>query len=354
MRLGNGWSMLITTDDFPFELIPAPLLSWYRVNKRDLAWRLNADPYRVWVSEIMLQQTRVDAVKEYYARFLKELPTVFDLASCEEEKLLKLWEGLGYYSRARNLQKTAKTVVEKYDGVFPKSVKDLRELAGIGEYTAGAIASIAYYQREPAVDGNVFRVASRLTQNPTPIDEPKYRKYLTEKLREIYPEEGVACSEFTQSLMELGALVCKPQSPDCAFCPLKAICLSYKNATQDKFPVLPIKKEKRKEQVCVLIVSTPDGIAVRKRESGVLKSMNEFPSFVGLDLKSAVKEAGISSYKLIKTRKFTHIFTHIVWEMTAYWIESQKSAYPCYSLEEIEKTVSLPTAFKQCLAVFKD
>jgi A/G-specific adenine glycosylase len=346
--------MLIKTDDFAFERIPAPLLSWYRANKRDLPWRENNDPYRVWVSEIMLQQTRVDAVIEYYNRFLRELPTVQALATCDESKLLKLWEGLGYYSRARNLQKTAKTVVEKYGGVFPQNIKELRELSGIGEYTAGAIASIAYYKREPAVDGNVFRVLSRLSENPTPIDEPNYRKYLTEKLREIYPQEGQACSEFTQSLMELGALICKPQSPDCARCPLQEICLAYKHGTQINYPVLPQKKEKRKEQVCVLMISTPNGIAVRKRTAGVLKGMNEFPSFVGLDLKSAVKEAEISSYKLIKTRKFTHIFTHIVWEMTAYWIETQQLAYPCYSLEEIEKTVSLPTAFKQCLAVFKD
>ena len=346
--------MLIETNDFPFERIPAPLLSWYRANKRDLPWRENADPYRVWVSEIMLQQTRVDAVIEYYTRFLRELPTVRALAECDEEKLLKLWEGLGYYSRARNLQKTAKTVVEKYDGVFPKSAKELRELAGIGEYTAGAIASIAYYLREPAVDGNVFRVLSRLTENPTPIDEPKYRKYLTEKLREIYPEEGVACSEFTQSLMELGALICKPQSPDCENCPMQGICVSFARKTQEKFPVLPEKKEKRREQVCVLMISTPDGVAIRKRESGVLKGMNEFPSFVGLDLEKAVEKAGISGYKLLKTQKFTHIFTHIVWEMTAYSLETETSPFPVYSLDEIERSVSLPTAFKQCLNIFKE
>jgi len=344
--------MLIKTDDFDFERIPAPLLSWYQENKRDLPWRLNADPYRVWVSEIMLQQTRVDAVIEYYNRFLRELPTVWDLANCEEERLLKLWEGLGYYSRARNLQKTAKTVVEKYGGIFPKTIKELRELSGIGEYTAGAISSIAHYQREPAVDGNVFRVISRLTQNPTPIDEPAYKKYLTEKLREIYPETGVACSEFTQSLMELGALICKPQSPDCARCPLQEICLSFKHKTQENFPVLPEKKAKRREQVCVLMISTPGGVAIRKRESGVLKGMNEFPSFVGLNFETALEKAGVGEYKLVKTQKFTHIFTHIVWEMTAYWIDTEKSGFDCYSLDEIEQNVSLPTAFKQCLEIF--
>ena len=200
----------------------------------------------------------------------------------------------------------------------------------------------------------MFRVLSRLTQNPTPIDEPKYRKYLTEKLREIYPETGVACSEFTQSLMELGALICKPQSPDCALCPLKDICLSYANGTQENFPVLPEKKAKRKEQVCVLMIRTPDGVAIRKRNNGVLRGMNEFPSFVGLDLGKSAKTAGLDGYKLIKTQKFTHIFTHIVWEMTAYLIETDKCGFDCYSLEEIEKSVSLPTAFKQCLAIFKE
>ena len=346
--------MLIKTDDYPFHQIPAPLLSWYRENKRDLPWRLNADPYRVWVSEIMLQQTRVEAAKEYYLRFLNELPTVFDLAACEEERLMKLWEGLGYYSRARNLQKTAKIVVDSYGGIFPKTVKELRSLPGIGEYTAGAIASIAYYEREPAVDGNVFRVLSRLTENPTDISEPKYRGYLTEVLREIYPENGGACSEFTQSLMELGALICKPQSPDCDICPMKGICRVFEHGTQDKFPVLPEKKETRREQVCVLMLLTPNGLAVRKRESGVLKGMNEFPSFVGLNVEESLKQIGISEYKIIRTRKFSHIFTHIVWEMTAYLVKTDFAPFDCYSLAEIEEKVSLPTAFKQCLGIFKE
>ncbi len=346
--------MLFRTDDYPFERIPAPLLSWYRANKRDLPWRLSADPYRVWVSEIMLQQTRVDAVIEYYNRFLSELPTVSDLAECEEERLLKLWEGLGYYSRARNLQKTAKIVVEDYAGKFPKTVKELRALPGIGEYTAGAIASIAYYEREPAVDGNVFRVISRLTENQTDISEPKYRGYLTEVLKGIYPEEGVACSEFTQSLMELGALVCKPQSPDCNICPLKEICRSFEHGTQGAYPVLPEKKGKRREQVCVLVISTPKGVAIRKREKGVLKGMNEFPSFVGLTVEESLERLGISEYKIAKKRGFTHIFTHIVWEMTAYLVETEFVAFDCYSLAEIEEKVSLPTAFKQCLGIFKE
>ena len=345
--------MLYRTDGYPFHLIPAPLLSWYDENKRELPWRENNDPYRVWVSEIMLQQTRVEAAKEYYLRFLKELPTVYYLAACPEEKLLKLWEGLGYYSRARNLQKAAVEIVEKYAGEFPKSLKELRALPGVGEYTAGAIASIALYMRAPAVDGNVFRVISRLSENPTEISEPKYRPYLSEKLLEIYPEEGERCSAFTQSLMELGALICKPQNPDCEACPLKNICESYRHGTQGEYPVLPEKKAKRREQVCVLVISTPEGIAVSKREAGVLKGMNEFPSFVGKKLQESAKELGIEEFELVKSKKYTHIFTHIVWEMQAHLIKTDKIALPCYSRKEIEEKVSLPTAFRQCLSILE-
>lgn len=346
--------MLFKTDDFEFNRIPAPLISWYQGNKRELQWRENADPYRVWVSEIMLQQTRVEAVKEYYARFLSALPDVFALANCSEELLLKLWEGLGYYSRARNLQKAAKIVVENYGGKFPKTKAELLKLPGVGEYTAGAIASIALYQREPAVDGNVFRVISRLTQNPTDISEPKYRGYLTEKLREVYPPEGVLCSDFTQALMELGAMVCKPQTPECEHCPLSDICLSNANGTQEKYPVLPEKKAKRREQVCVLLIRTPDGIAIRKREEGVLKGMWEFPSFVGETREKALKELGVSAFKLIKTAKATHIFTHIVWDMQISLVETKKVDLPTYPLEKIKEKISLPTAFRQCLKVFDE
>ena len=219
--------MIYRSDDFCFQRIPAPLLDWYDREKRDLEWRKNPTPYRVWISEIMLQQTRVEAVKEYYVRFMQALPTVEDLAEVDEEKLMKLWEGLGYYSRARNLQRTAKIVAER--GEFPSEPKELEKLPGIGGYTAGAIASIAFGKRAPAVDGNVFRVLSRLTANPTVINEPKYKSYLEEKLKEIYPEEGPRCSDFTQSLMELGALVCKPLSPSCGVCPLSGICRAYQS-----------------------------------------------------------------------------------------------------------------------------
>ncbi len=342
---------------FDFQRIPAPLLSWYRENKRDLAWRQNPTPYRVWVSEIMLQQTRVEAVKEYYARFMDALPIVEDLAACEEEKLLKLWEGLGYYSRARNLQKAAQRILSVYGGEFPRSVEELKTLPGIGSYTAGAIASIAFGQPTAAVDGNVFRVAARLEENPTVISDVRYRKYLEQRLSAVYPEEKKDCSDFTQSLFELGALLCKPQNPDCEACPLKGLCRAYAAGTQALYPVLPQKKEKRRERVYVFLIQTPQGFCIRRREEGVLKGMNEFPSFVarqGETPEDILNEWGTYAFTEVKRKEYTHIFTHIRWDITCVWVQTESSAFDAYSLEEIEESISLPTAFKQCLGLIKE
>ena len=342
------------SDKFNFHQIPAPLLSWYAAHKRALPWRDDPTPYRVWVSEIMLQQTRVEAVREYYLRFMQALPTVQDLASCDEEKLLKLWEGLGYYSRARNLQKAARQIVSFYGGEFPRSVEELKGLAGVGSYTAGAIASIAFGLPVAAVDGNVFRVASRLEENPTVISDPKYRRYLEDTLSAVYPETGKLCSDFTQSLFELGALICKPQNPDCANCPLNGICRANAHGTQTQFPVLPVKKAKRREQVCVFLIQTPQGFCIRRREEGVLKGMNEFPSQVlreGETPESVLDEWGMYAFTEVKRKKYTHIFTHIHWDMICIWLRAEFAPFDTYSLEEIEDSVSLPTAFKQCLGL---
>ncbi len=341
-------------NEFDFQRIPSPLLSWYRVNKRTLPWRENPTPYRVWVSEIMLQQTRVEAVKEYYLRFMAELPTVQDLADCEEEKLLKLWEGLGYYSRARNLQKAAKIIVCEYDGEFPTTVEELKALPGIGSYTAGAIASIAFGLPVAAVDGNVFRVAARLEENPSVISDTKYRKYLEEKLSAVYPPIGQDCADFTQSLFELGALICKPQNPDCAHCPINGLCRAYKNGTQAEYPVLPQKAAKRHEKVYVYLIETPQGFCIRRREEGVLRGMNEFPSEVitnGEKPENILNGWGITAFTEIKRQKFTHIFTHIRWDMLCVWIRTDVAPFDAYTLNEIEQEISLPTAFKQCLRI---
>ncbi len=342
------------TDDYPFHSIPAPLLAWYRANKRRLPWRENPTPYRVWVSEIMLQQTRVEAARDYYLRFLSALPDVESLAACDEDKLLKLWEGLGYYSRVRNMQKTAKIIAEEYGGRFPADEKRLKALPGIGDYTAGAILSIAFGLPVPAVDGNVLRVLSRLTENPTDISEPSYRAYLAEKLRAVYPQDKAGCSDFTQSLMELGALICKPLSPDCEKCPVRGLCLAARHGSQSRLPVLPEKKEKRRERVFVFVVETPAGVAVRKRERGVLKGMNEFPSHVvsgGETPERVLEEWGVSKFEIVRQKNYTHVFTHIYWEMHCFLVRAETVPFPVYTAEEIEKSVSLPTAFKQCMEI---
>lgn len=346
--------MLYKTDDFAFERIPAPLLEWYRANKRDLPWRVESSPYHTWISEIMLQQTRVEAAKGYYTRFLQALPDVYALASCDEDKLMKLWEGLGYYSRARNLQKAAKQIVQEHGGVFPSELQALKKLAGIGDYTAGAISSIAFGNRTPAVDGNVFRVISRLTCNPTPIDEPDYRKYLEEKLGEIYPPKGRDCGDFTQALMELGALVCKPTSPSCEECPLQELCRAKAAGAQIEFPVKKQKPPKKEQRLFVFLIETPNGICVRKREKGVLKDSYEFPSVEAepdLTMEKALEGLGVSSFTLCKEGAYTHIFTHIRWEMLVYYVRTEAQPFTAYPLAEIQEKISLPTAFRQCLSL---
>ena len=344
-------------NDYPFEYIVSPLLTWYRANKRTLPWREDNSPYRVWVSEIMLQQTRVEAVKEYFTRFMSTLPTIEDLAACDEEKLLKLWEGLGYYSRARNLQKAAKELMLRFDGKFPSDSKTLQSLSGIGEYTAGAISSIAFGKRVAAVDGNVLRVTARLSENASPIDDRAYRKWLNERLQEIYPQEGVDCADFTQSLFELGALVCKPQNPDCAACPLASLCKAKANGTQKNYPVLPQKREKRHEDVYVLVIETAEGICIRRREKGVLKGLNELPSHVierGESAENVLNEWGMYEFTEIKRKKYKHVFTHIVWDITCVWVKTDVAPFDVYTLEEIEEGISLPTAIKQCLEIISE
>ena len=341
-------------NEYPFEQIVAPLLTWYRSNKRTLPWREDNSPYRVWVSEIMLQQTRVEAVKEYFVRFMNALPTIQDLANCDEEKLLKLWEGLGYYSRARNLQKASREIMLRFDGVFPSDIKALQSLAGIGEYTAGAIASIAFGKRVSAVDGNVLRVTARLSENATPIDNVAYRKWLGQRLSAIYPQEGVDCADFTQSLFELGALICKPQNPDCEACPLALHCQAKKNGTEKNYPVIPQKREKRREEVYVFVIETDEGICIRRREKGVLKGMNELPSHVierGESAENVLNEWGMYAFTEVKRKKYKHIFTHIVWDITCVWIKTDVAPFDVYTLDEIDEGISLPTAIKQCLDI---
>ena len=344
-------------EEILLKAIPAPLLLWYRAHKRDLAWRNEPTPYHIWVSEIMLQQTRVEAVKEYYARFIKRLPTVFDLASCPEEELLKLWEGLGYYSRVRNMQKTAKILVNEYDGKLPCDLQSLTALPGIGRYTAGAILSIAYGLPVSAVDGNVLRVINRLTENYTPINDEKYKAWLSDSLTKAYPTEKEDCRDFTQSLFELGALICKPQNPDCSNCPMNGVCISAKKGTHLPLPVMPITKEKREEKVYIFVIKTPYGYAIRRRENGVLKGLNEFPSHTvenGETPENVLASWGVEAFKEIRRKKYKHIFTHIRWDITCVYGEAESVPFDTYTKEEIEEKLSLPTAIRQCFSIIKE
>ena len=331
------------------EKLPGALLPWYRENKRDLPWRQTRDPYAVWLSEIMLQQTRVEAVKGYYSRFLAALPTIADLAVAPEETLLKLWEGLGYYSRARNLKKAAMVIAEQFGGVFPGEYAAVLSLPGIGEYTAGAICSIAFGQKKAAVDGNVLRVCSRLLSDDTPIDRPEYKAGIREALERIYPEEA---SDFTQALMELGATVCGPnRAPECAVCPCRDFCLGCQNGTAAALPVKMPKKERRVEEKTVFILRCGESYALVKRpETGLLAGLWQFPEAEGLlQLPEAIAAVKLPVTDVLRQREKKHIFTHITWKMRGFYLEVGEKGrdFSWFSAEEIEKTAALPTAYRQ-------
>ena len=333
-----------------FQRLPAALLPWYAENKRDLPWRKDREPYHVWLSEIMLQQTRVEAVKGYYTRFLEALPTVEALAEADDELLHKLWEGLGYYSRVRNLKKTARQVVTL--GGFPGEYDAVRALPGIGEYTAGAVCSICYDLPTPAVDGNVLRVVSRLTADATPIDDPKYKKQVRARLEEIYPAEAGA---FTQALMELGATLCGPNwKPRCDECPCQAFCLAHQRGTAENLPVKAPKKQKRVEEYTVFLLSCDGQYALEKRpDSGLLAGLWQFPNVPGkletAEALPALEKLGMLPRELLRQSDRKHIFTHIRWEMRAYWAEVSEPASPYRWLtaDEINSEAALPTAFRQ-------
>ena len=332
--------------------LPPALLPWYRSNKRDLPWRKDRDPYHVWLSEIMLQQTRVEAVKGYYARFLEKLPTVESLANCDDDALHKLWEGLGYYSRVRNLKKAARQIMEVHGGVFPRTHEQIRGMPGIGDYTAGAICSICFDQPTPAVDGNVLRVISRLTEDSTPIDLAAQKKAVKEALAEIYPAEA---GDFTQALMELGATLCGPnRKPKCEECPCQRFCGSAIHGTAEQFPVKLPKKRKKVEKKTIFIFSCDGCYALEKRpDSGLLAGLWQFPNLPGeLDISDAIAASEgmkIKVRNVIKQLERKHIFTHICWEMRGFYMEAAEKTgdFVWMSREEIVNSAALPTAFRQ-------
>ena len=332
--------------------LPDVLLPWYRQQKRDLPWRQDKEPYHVWLSEIMLQQTRVEAVKGYYARFLQALPTIADLACCDDDALHKLWEGLGYYSRVRNLKKCAQVIMECYGGAFPENYDEILALPGIGEYTAGAISSICFDAREPAVDGNVLRVYTRLTEDATPIDLPAFKKEVRRQLAAIYPDRA---GDFTQALMELGATVCGPnRKPGCGNCPCRGFCGGAIHGTAEKFPVKLPKKAKREVEMTVFILSCDGKFALQKRPSkGLLAGLWQFPNVPGMletaDALQWAADMGLKPRDILRQVERSHIFTHIIWKMRGIYLKTaeQAGAYQWLTAEQIEKEAALPTAFRQ-------
>ena len=335
-----------------YERLPQVLLPWFREHQRDLPWRQTREPYHIWLSEIMLQQTRVEAVKGYYRRFLEALPTVEALAHAEDDLLHKLWEGLGYYSRVRNLKKAAIAITQQYGGVFPREYEQVLALPGIGAYTAGAICSIAFDQPRAAVDGNVLRVISRLTEDATPIDTPAYQRAVKTALEAVYPWEA---GMFTQALMELGATVCGPNwKPRCEECPCREFCGGALHGTAEKFPVKKPKAQRRQEDRTVFVLSCDGRYALEKRPStGLLAGLWQFPNVLGCleseQALQAVEALGLRPKELLRQTRRHHIFTHIRWEMQGIYMEVKECAgeYQWLTREQINEQAALPTAFRQ-------
>ncbi len=332
-----------------------PVTEWYRENKRDLPWRKQTDAYHIWVSEIMLQQTRVEAVKSYYARFLEALPNVKALAEVDEDRLLKLWEGLGYYNRVRNMQKAARQVMDVHHGEFPRTYEEIRALAGIGNYTAGAVASFAFGIPKPAVDGNVLRVVSRLLCSDEDIMKAGVRQRFEREIEAVIPSE--AASDFNQGLIELGALVCVPNgAPKCGECPLGGTCLAREKGCQEKLPVKKKAKERRIEKRTVFIFRDGHAVAIKKRpEKGLLAGLYELPNISGhLDGEEAIaysKSIGLTPVRVKVLGAAKHVFSHVEWHMIGYEmlvdeLEKNCSDRMIFAEDgELEGKYPIPTAF---------
>lgn len=329
-----------------------PLLAWYEEHARILPWRENPEPYRVWISEIMLQQTRVEAVKPYFERFIETLPDVESLAEIDDDRLMKLWEGLGYYNRARNLKKAAQIIMDIYDGQMPSDHEKLLELPGIGSYTAGAIASIAFGIPVPAVDGNVLRVISRVTASYADILKQSTKKWMEEHLKHTMPKNQA--SQFNQGLIEIGAIVCVPNGqPKCMECPLQSICLAYKEGRIGELPVKTPPKKRRIEERTVCVIEYGDWVGIRKREDfGLLASLYELPNAEGY-----LSQEELAAYFCLEPESIVrvetlpeakHIFSHVEWRMIGYRILlNRELPKTCISVkkEEIKTTYALPNAF---------
>ena len=329
------------------------ILHWYPAVRRILPWRQNPTPYHTWVAEIMLQQTRIEAVIPYYTRFLKELPDIQSLAVIPDDRLLKLWEGLGYYSRARNLKKAAVLLMEQYGGSFPASAAELSKLPGIGDYTAGAIASIAFGLPEPAVDGNVLRVITRLIVCSDDISDPKTKRFVKNLLRVHYPE-GYEAGLLTEGILERGETVCLPNGgPRCDVCPLKSLCAAHREGRELSFPVKSGRKPRRKEEKTVLLLRCGNRFAIRRRAgSGLLAGLWEFPTLDGfLTREQALCYAADRKLPVCSVApcgESKHVFTHVEWHMSGFLLdcEAEHPDYIWLTPYEIAADYSLPTAFR--------
>ena len=339
----------------PLEQLPIPLLEWYRDNARTLPWRTDPTPYHVWVSEIMLQQTRVAAVLDYYARFMEELPDVAALAAVPEGRLMKLWQGLGYYSRARNLQAAARQIMEEHGGVFPTDYAQVRALKGVGDYTAGAICSIALGQPVPAVDGNVLRVVTRINGDQRDITAQATKKAIADQLQPIIPLQ--APGKFTQAMMELGATVCLPNgTPQCQRCPARDFCVACAQDSWSRIPVKAPKRPRRVEERTVWLLFHQGRVALRQRPAkGLLAGLWEFPNelrdqpppeWQGEPLCGPF--AGVAR----------HIFSHVEWHLTARRMHLEGDKLPqgwvwC-TWQELKEVYAVPSAFDGVLDVVKE
>ena len=347
--------------------LPIPLLEWYRDNARALPWRpapgsrTLGDPYRVWVSEIMLQQTRVAAVLDYYQRFMAALPTVEALAAVEEDRLMKLWQGLGYYNRARNLRKAAQQITGECGGRFPDTYEGLLALAGVGEYTAGAIASIAFGAPVPAVDGNVLRVVSRITGDEGDIARPETKKRMRSALQAVMPRQDPG--DFNQAMMELGAMVCLPNgAPLCEQCPARTFCTACEKGLQRQLPVREKKKEKREIPLTVFAMVREDGAAaLRQRpKTGLLAGLWELPHVEGtLDEGAAARQLaawGVTVLRWERTLHAKHEFTHLRWQMTGYLLTVAGEGQPDWLWADASqrRQRAIPSAFRVFTAALEN
>lgn len=338
------------------EKIIEPLREWYGRNKRSLPWREEQNPYYIWVSEIMLQQTRVEAVKPYFKRFIAALPDVNALAACPEDQLLKLWEGLGYYNRVRNMQKAACAIRDKYGGSFPREYEELKKLSGIGSYTAGAIASIAFGRPVPAVDGNVLRVLARLREDDRDISSQTVKNSVERELLPLMPKENPG--EFNQALMELGAMVCLPNGrPQCEICPLQTLCRAHGTGRELDFPRKKSPKERRVEDHTILLIQDGSHLVFQKRPSrGLLAGLYEFPNLLGhlerQEVLDWVEEAGFLPLHIQPLESARHIFSHVEWRMIGYAVRvaspegKVRDGLILADKDGAEKNYPLPSAYR--------